>query len=113
MTEQQISVNRTLVGVIAALCLATGLVVGVLIDFANLWCAAFIRVGLVMGAIWIALPTRDREAAWANLSPGRFIAVLVFSVMLVSRPRVFLPMLVGIAILWFFLRPRKSSRMRP
>lgn len=112
MAEQQISVNRTLVGLIAVACLLTGLVVGIADDFTNLWCAAFIRVGLVMGAIWVALPARDREAAWANLSPGKLIAVLVFAVMLASRPRVFLPILVGIAILWLVLRPRTSRRAR-
>ena len=112
MSEQQISVNRALVGVIAVACLVTGLAVGIVDDFTNLWCAAFIRVGLVMGAIWVALPSRDREAAWANLSPGRLIGVMVVAVMLVTRPRVFFPMLIGAGVLWFVLRPRKSSRER-
>jgi len=113
MAEQQISVNRTLVGVIAAACLVAGVAIGFLDEFTNLWCAAFIRVGLVMGALWIALPTRDRKAAWANVSPVTLVAVLAVAVMLAGRPRVFFPLLVVAAILWFFVRPRRSTRTRP
>ncbi len=107
MTEQQISVNRTLVGLIALACLATGLVIGFVDEFANLWCGAFVRVGLIMAALWIALPSGDREAAWANVSPLSLIGVMAFAVMLAGRPRVFLPLLVVFAVLWLILWPRR------
>ncbi len=113
MAEQQISVNRTLVGVIAGACLVTGVAIGFVDDFANLWCAAFVRVGLVMAALWVALPTRERDAAWANVSPITLIAILVFALVFVRRPLVFLPILVAVAAIGFFVRPRRSSRPRP
>jgi len=113
MAEQQIPVNRTLVGVIAAACLIAGVVIGFVDDIENLWCGAFVRVGLLTGALWVALPTRDREAAWANVSPFTLIAILLVALVFARRPLVFLPILVAVVMIGLFLRPRRSSRSRP
>ncbi len=114
MADQQISINRTLVGLIALVCLATGVAIGFADEFANLWCAAFVRVGLVMGAVWVALPSGDREAAWANVSPLTLVAILLFALVFVRRPLVFLPIIVGVAAIGFFVRPRRRPpRTRP
>ena len=112
MAEQQISVNRTLVGMIAAACLVAGLLIGFVDEFANLWCAAFVRVGLVMAALWVALPSGDREAAWANISPLTLVGILLFALVFVRRPLVFLPILIGVALIGFFLRPRRPPGRR-
>lgn len=112
MPEQSVSVNRTLVGVIAVACLCAGLAIGLVDSFANLWCAAFVRVGLVTGALWIALPSRGRDAAWANISPLTLAAVVLGALVFARRPRVFFPLLVVFAILGLFLRPRGRPRSR-
>ncbi|MFG0333422.1 MAG: hypothetical protein ACF8TS_08685, partial [Maioricimonas sp. JB049] len=69
MSSQQVAVNRTLVGIIAVVCLLAGAVIFVMDSYHNVWCGAFVRTGLLMGAFWLALPAGDREAAWANVSP--------------------------------------------
>ena len=63
MAQTQLPVNRTLVGVLAMVCLAAGAVIGYVESLENVWCGSFIRTGLLLGAFWIALPSRGREAA--------------------------------------------------
>ncbi len=113
MPEKSVSVNRTLVGVIAVACLCAGLAIGLMDSFANLWCAAFVRVGLVTGALWIALPSRGRDAAWANISPLTLVVVILGALLFARRPKVFFPLLALFAVLGLFLRPRGRPRSRP
>ncbi len=112
MPEKSVTVNRTLVGVIAVACLCAGLAIGVVDSLANLWCGAFVRVGLVTGALWIALPSRGRDAAWANISPLTLVVVILGALVVARRPKVFFPLLVVFGILGLFLRPRGRQRRR-
>ncbi|MGD9855762.1 MAG: hypothetical protein AB7U20_12525 [Planctomycetaceae bacterium] len=112
MSDRSVPVNRTLVGVIAAACLCAGLVIMVVESPSNMWCAAFLRVGLVCGAFWLALPGRGREAAWANVSPQLILGVLLAALVFVSRPRIFVILLIPLAVIGFFLRPRGRARPR-
>lgn len=69
------------------------------------WAAAAMRIGLVLGALWLCFPTKTRPAAWAVLTQGRLIALILGAVFW-SRVKYALPFL-GIAwlVLWF-IRPR-------
>ncbi len=61
-----VPVNRTLVGLISLVCLlsSAGLFLVHGGDEAwEMWYAGFLRVGLLMGAFWQALPTKSRDAA--------------------------------------------------
>jgi hypothetical protein len=111
MTARQVPVNRTLVGLIALGCLGAALMIGLVDTWQNMWCAAFVRVGLLMGAFWLALPSRNREAAWANLSPYTILAALV-AVVVVARWRSALPIVIVVGILALLLRPRERRRPR-
>jgi hypothetical protein len=111
MTDQRIPVNRTLVGLIALTCLAGAATIGVVDTWENLWCAAFVRVGLLMGAFWVALPSSRREAAWANLSPYTILVALV-AVFIVARWRSALPVVIAVGVLALVLRPRQRRRPR-
>lgn len=78
----------------------------------ELWQGSFLRVGLVMGAFWLALPSRRREAAWAGISPGTFLA-LIFAAFLAARFRqAVIPIIVGVAMIGRFVRPRQKDRPR-
>jgi hypothetical protein len=112
MPDQTVPVNRTLVGVIAAACLGIGLVIMLVDSPENMWCAAFIRIGLLCGAFWLALPAKGREAAWANLSPRVLLGVLLAGLVIVSRPRLFLILVIPLAVLGLLLRPRGHARPR-
>jgi len=98
--------RRHRVGWAAIVCLgmaATG------ITFAendSVWPAAALRVGIVLGALWLCLPTKTRPAAWAALTNGRMVA-LVIAILLWNRIKYFMPFLaLAVVILWF-IRPRK------
>jgi hypothetical protein len=110
MADQRVPVKRHLVGVIAFGCLGSALAIGLFDTWENMWCAAFVRVGVLMGAFWLALPSKHREAAWANVSPYTIIAALV-AVFVVARWRAALPIVIGVALVALVLRPR--GRRRP
>ena len=111
MTDQKIEINRTMVGIITVGCfIAAGVIWWLDLEKGNrLWQAGFIRVGLLMGAFWFALPTKYREAAWANVSPWTFVGILLAVLLLPRYPRVILPAIVVLSILGWFLRPKKRA----
>lgn len=112
----RIRLSRTRVGLITLGCF----VCGGLIRFGaapteqnDMWVAGFMRAGIVMGALWICLPTSKRPAAWANVSlttlGGLVLALLLFA----RNPRMLLntlPAFAALAALNFFLRPRPGAR---
>ena len=111
MSKHSIPVNRMVVGVIAIVCLLTalGLWVADQTNDNTVWAGAFMRVGLLLSAFWLALPTRTREAAWVNVSPYTFIGVLL-ALFVVARLRFqVVPLIIVIAILWLILKPRRST----
>ena len=113
MSGEKITINRALVGVLALVCLGVALAIWIGVpDGLNtwMWVGAFTRVGVVMSAFWLALPSRHREAAWADVSPMTFAGILVALIAAASRPRVVIPILAVVAVLWFVLRPRPKQR---
>lgn len=114
--EKKPAVNRNLVGVLTLLCL--GAAVGLWIyapeesSRFELLQAAFVRVGCLLAAFWIALPGGGRAAAWENLSPGALIGILLAIVGVAVRPKVAVPILIVLVVIGFVLRPRKKPRGR-
>ena len=110
MADQQITVSRPLVGVIALTCFVSAAAIALFDSWQdNMWCAAFVRVGLLMGAFWLALPSRSREAAWANVSPYTIVGALV-AVFVVARWRSALPIVIAVVVIGLMLRPKNRRR---
>ena len=115
MSDSKIPVNRTLVGLLSIACL---LAAGYLFFFVDadqesrtlMWSGAFVRVGLLLGAFWLALPTKQRDAAWAGVSPWQFIGGLLMVAAVAQRPRVMIPILLLLAVVGYLLRPRPKYR---
>lgn len=105
-------INRRLTGLLALGCLGAGGLIALLDTAENIWCGSFIRSGLMLGALWLALPTRGRAAAWANVSPWWFVALAGVMVVLVRYPWVLIPVLVGMIALMVFLPARDSRKPR-
>lgn len=114
MGDEKIKVNRTLVAVIALCCLGSAAAIWIAApseDNWDMWQAAFTRIGLVMSAFWLALPSGDREAAWASVTPSTLIGILLAVIALVRLPlRIVLPLCVVLAIIGLVLRPRPKKR---
>ena len=109
----KIEVNRPLVGVISLLCLVAAAVLWQLADSNEMWVAGFMRAGLMTGAVWLALPTKNREAAWANVSPWTLFGVVGGIIAAAARPKALLflaPLLISLAIVGYFLRGRSAKR---
>jgi hypothetical protein len=72
-------------------------------DGASTWTAAFVRIGLVLAAAWLALPELRQVSVW-------FVAVTGTLLLVLARwPRYFLLALVIAAVAMFF-RPRTWQR---
>ena len=114
--KPKIAINRHLVMVIWIICVGIWSVMwfympGPEEDW-QLWQAGFGRAGLIMFAIWLALPTRNREAAWANVSPVVFGGMIGGVIALAARPKIFFPLFAILGAIAYFLRPRKGARDR-
>ena len=106
-TQSELINKRFRVGLIALVCLLFAVVSFVNGNLHSPWASASLRVGLVMGALWLALPTKTRPAAWAHLSKW-WLAGIAISAVLLPRLRYIWPILVvGIVIGWL-LRPRRG-----
>lgn len=80
-------------------------------DASQLWAGAFMRVGVVLAAFWLALPTRSREAAWARVPIWKVVATLV-GLLVIVRSRIpfqiLIPVGVVVGVLWIILRPKPA-----
>lgn len=102
--------KRQQVGIIAGGCLVVAGFATVFGSGNTAWSASCFRIGVVLGALWLALPTKTRPAAWANMSRWTIVGIMVFAAFL-PRLKWFLPILIlGIAIGW--LLRRKTWRRR-
>jgi hypothetical protein len=66
-----------------------------------------------MVAVWIALPTKRRPAAWADISPSTLIGLLLALAVFARSPRMLLqtlPLFAALAVMNFFLKRRPTSR---
>jgi hypothetical protein len=116
MMQQTVPVNRTAVGVMALACLTVALAIEPwTADSSNfaLWQSALGRVGVVMGALWLALPGRNQEGASWNLSP-KFLGGVLVAMILTIRipPRLLIPGAIVLGVILLVLRPRPKRRPR-
>jgi hypothetical protein len=99
------------VGGIAVVCLAAA--VGLWIFAANPeqnpFLAVVSRVGIVMGALWLALPKQGENVAW-----GKTATLLIPAIILIAvngrRLLYLLPVAIVVALALAFLRPRVKGR---
>jgi len=106
-TDQELRQKRGIVGLLAIGCIASAIVL-LVIGGNQGFASALLRVGSLLGAFWLALPTKGRPAAWARVSPLS-LGLLAISAALISRLKFFIPLLlVGFAIGWV-VRPRRRK----
>lgn len=101
-------VNHILVGVLALGCLLGGLGVLALQSLDSQLGASLLRTGVLLGTLWLALPTRRRPAAWANLSVWTVVGLVGLCLLAGRHKYVFLGGLALMAVMAIFLRPRPS-----
>ena len=97
--------RRRRVGWTALACLCVAFVGLATAEENSVWAAAAMRIGFVLGALWLCFPTKTRPAAWAVLTQGR-LAALVIGALLWPRIKAAVPFLAIAAIVIWFIRPR-------
>ncbi|HEY4262985.1 MAG TPA: hypothetical protein VGM98_22685 [Schlesneria sp.] len=113
MNQQPVTINRTLVGCIAlALLLAAGILVLSGADGSQgMWAGACLKVGLVMGAFWLALPSITRHEVLGRMTWGTLIVAIALA-LAVGRTKVPLRVVLPVAAAFFFmiriLGPRRA-----
>ena len=119
MNPQPVTVNRNLVGVIGLVLLAASGVLtlaGGAERTQDMWAGACLKVGLVMAAFWLALPsiTSNPElgrASWAALLGAIAVALVVARTKVPMK--VVLPVLAAFVLAIRVLRPRGAPPPRP
>lgn len=108
MDKGVITLNRWLVGILTLACLVASLITFLQSPDRPFWWGGFLRAAIVLGTLWICLPTQTQPAAWANFRPMTAALVLGVLLLAVIRPRIGLPILLGIlAIRALFTRRRR------
>jgi hypothetical protein len=106
-TDQELRQKRGIVGLLAIACITSAMILLSISDNQG-FASALLRVGSLLGAFWLALPTEGRPAAWAQVSPLS-VGLLAISAALIARLKFFIPLLlVGFAIGWL-VRPRSKN----
>src|SRR5690606_24650794 len=112
MPAKAVPVSRLLVGALAIVCVTTGIAIGFLRSWDGPACAAFLRIGVLLGAVWIALPSGKREAAWANISPWSLVGVVQIALACVRWTPLFITPLCLIITYSMSLKTRKRLDRR-
>ncbi len=116
MDNSDAALRRLLVGLVAVGLLTAAFLLWILPGASTsqatvMWRGACARVGAVTAALWMALPSRTRPAAWANLNPRSVAAVAIVALAIRFPLRFLLPAAVVLLITGAFLRP--TPRPRP
>ncbi len=115
MTQQPLTINRALVGAISLVLLAAAAILS-LTDTQELWAGACLKVGLVMGAFWLALPSFTRNPELGRVSLATLLGALAVA-LIIGRTRVplkiVLPTLAAFVFAVRILGPRRTPTAPP
>ena len=71
------------------------------------WLGAFVRMGIIMGAVWLAWPELRKLSPWLL---GLFMVLLPITLVVVTRWPRYLPYFLVGGIVLYILRPRGNRR---
>ena len=108
ISEEELRSKRIYVGVLAVLFLAAGLGLMVFQPDKDGMQGALMRVALLLGAFWLAMPTKSRPAAWSKVSPLT-VGIAIVSAMLLPRLRYLIPVIIAVLSIGWFVRPRQKK----
>ena len=115
MNSQPVTVNRSWVGAIGlGLLVIAGLLWASGLEGSNdMWRGACLKVGIVMAALWLALPSITRNPELGRASLGVVVGTVAVA-LLVGRTKiplsVLVPAVLGFAFVMRILRPAPPTR---
>ncbi len=115
MNSQPVTVNRSLIGAIGlGLLVVAGLLWALGLEGnSDMWRGACLKVGIVMAALWLALPSITRNPELGRASLGVVVGTVV-AALLIGRTKiplnVLVPTVLGFAFVIRILRPARPTR---
>lgn len=113
--SKTVTINRASIGVVAGLLLTTAAILWFVAGNQNMWTGACLKVGIVMGAFWLAYPSLSRQGDWGKASWGTAFVVLAAALVMTGRRVHFgivLAILVGFVLATSIFRPRSKRNSR-
>ncbi|HEY2251363.1 MAG TPA: hypothetical protein VGH74_09895 [Planctomycetaceae bacterium] len=114
MNDSPLAVRKLIVGIIALGCLATAAGLWIFADdpIRNPVVSVTMRLGIMLGALWLALPRQGESLAWEKCLPA-VVAVITVLAFVRGSWRVLIyaiPAAIVVGIAAVFLRPRPKRR---
>lgn len=107
--SDELSQKRFLVGGIAITCLAIGVLLYFYPGNEGLQ-GALLRVGMLLAAFWLAMPTKTRPAAWKVLQSNWALPGAIVSAILMPKFKGMFPIFAVLAGIAYFARPRTGQK---
>ena len=111
MSERSEGINKPLVGVLAGVCLVTAGAMAIFAPDQPATLGAFLRVGAVMAALYLALPQPGQQMRLAKFAPMLIVGVLLIA-FTKRMALALLPLGIILVVLGILLRPKPKKRPR-
>ncbi|MBM4074203.1 MAG: hypothetical protein FJ267_00990 [Planctomycetes bacterium] len=104
MNNQNVRINRPLVGVLSLglMAIAGLLWLSGIEGNQEMWSGACLKVGVVLGALWLALPSLTRTQDFGTASAGAILAVIVV-ILMIGRTKVPLSIIIPAVMTFAFV----------
>ena len=113
MNTSPLALRKLLVGLMTLLCLAIAAGAVYFTNWTNPLVSVTIRLGLMLGALWLVLPTTGESLAWEKAFPVVVAIIVVLAFIKRGGGRLLLyviPAAIVVGILAAFLRPKPKRR---
>ena len=112
MNEIKVKVSRGMIGLFALSCLALGAIFWYRSteDPTATFYSPLLNVGVLLGSIWIAFPKIPGVKEYIEVTPKGLTIVVASVFAIVMFPRLAVPGLIVLGVLWFFVKPRTKKR---
>lgn len=108
MNDSSLAVRRFLTGALAVACLvaSAGMWLFSAAPAESGFVSALTRIGIVLGALWLALPASGEFPKLNRASPALIVGGILFAIFAQRLRWYVFPLALAVAIAWAFLRPR-------
>ena len=113
MNDSPLAVRKMFVGLISLGCLITAVVACVYTQWTSPVVSVSTRLGLMLGALWLALPKQGDNIAWQKAFPVVMAVIVVLAFFKRGGGRMLLyvvPLAIVVGIAAAFIRPRPKRR---
>lgn len=108
-TSHELTQKRFFVGLISIACIAFGVALYFYPGNEGLQ-GALLRVGMLLAAFWLAMPTKTRPAAWKALQSNWALPGAIIAAILMPKFKGMFPVFAVLAGIAYFARPKAGRK---